>query len=243
VKPIVFKAFLTAVASLLVGGCSEQQEVVTTPAPNTPIANVPPVAAKPVPAVPASVPIGSGFEFYVLALSWSPAYCELEGRSADPAQCSAAKPFRFIVHGLWPQNERGYPQNCGGDRLPGREDIRSMIDLTPSPGLLRYQWDKHGSCSGLDPRAYYAVMRAAHQKMVIPAQFNGGRSFALAPQEVETAFARANPGLSASAMATICEDGLLTEVRICFTKSLEFRSCPEVDRRSCRAKSVTIEAP
>ena len=221
---------------MLMGGCSEQQNS-STP---TPIANSTQPAAKSAPAV---LPIGSGFDFYVLALSWSPAYCAIEGGRADPAQCGAAKPFRFIVHGLWPQNERGYPQDCGGDRLPGREDIRSMIDLTPSPGLLRYEWDKHGSCSGLSPGDYYAVLRAAHQKVVIPAQFNGARAFALAPQEVEMAFARANPGLSAPAMATVCEDGLLTEVRICFTKSLEFRSCPEVDRRSCRAKSVTIEAP
>jgi ribonuclease T2 len=235
VKLTDFKAFLAAAALILIGGCSEQPSADTP----TPVANTAPV----VKAAPTALPMGSGFDFYVLALSWSPAYCAIEGRRADPAQCNAAKPFRFIVHGLWPQNERGYPQDCGGDRLPGREDIRSVIDLTPSPGLLRYQWDKHGSCSGLSPRDYFTVMRAARQKVVIPAPFNGARAFALAPQEVETAFGRANPGLSAPAMATVCEDGLLTEVRICFTKSLEFRSCPEVDRRSCRARSVTIEAP
>lgn len=237
-----FKTFL-AVALIAFSGCSEQQVVVTTPAPNIPIANAPGAPAKSIPPKPVVVPIGSGFDLYVLALSWSPAYCELEGRKADPAQCNAARPFRFIVHGLWPQNERGYPQNCGGSQLPNRDDIRSVINLTPSPGLLRYQWDKHGSCSGLVPQDYYAVMRAAHQKVIIPAQFNSSSAFALAPQEVETAFARANPGLSPSAMSTVCEDGLLTEVRICFTKTLEFKSCPEVDQRSCRARSVTIQAP
>lgn len=236
-----FKVFLAA-ALIAISGCSEQQEVVNTPAPNTPIANAPPVAAKSVAAAPASVPIGSGFDFYVLALSWSPTYCELEGRNADPAQCNASKPFRFIVHGLWPQFEKGYPQDCGG-AMPSREAIRSVTDLTPSPGLLRYEWEKHGSCSGLEPRDYYAVMRAAREKVAIPAQFNSPSAFALAPQEVEAAFARANPGLSQAAMATICEDGRLTEMRICFTKSLNFRNCPEVDRRACRARSVTIEAP
>ena len=237
-----FKAFLVA-ALIAAGGCSEQQDVVTIPAPPTPIANAPAVAAKSVPAAHASAPIGSGFDFYVLALSWSPAYCELEGRGADPEQCKAAKPFRFIVHGLWPQFERGYPQDCGGGEFPSRDDIRSVTDLTPSPGLLRYEWEKHGSCSGLSPQDYYAVMRLAREKVAIPAQFNSSQGFALAPQQVETAFARANPGLQSTAMATICEDGLLTEVRICFTKSLEFRACPEVDRRTCRARSVTIDTP
>lgn len=240
-KLIDFKAFLVAASLIIASGCSEQSGTDSEVAAPTPFAGTVATPAKQVEAKK-PIPIGSGFDFYVLALSWSPAYCELEGRRADPAQCNAPKPFRFIVHGLWPQNERGYPQDCGGG-MPSREEIRSVTDLTPSPGLLRYEWEKHGSCSGLVPRDYYAVMRAAHGKVAIPAQFNGQRAFALTPQEVETAFVRANLGLSPSSMATLCEDGLLTEVRICFSKSLEFRSCPEVDRRSCRARSVTIQTP
>ena len=38
------------------------------------------------PAAPAasSLPIGEGFDFYVLSLSWSPSYCEAEGRGGEP---------------------------------------------------------------------------------------------------------------------------------------------------------------
>ena len=29
------------------------------------------------------------FDYYVLALSWSPTYCETKGKDAEPAQCAA----------------------------------------------------------------------------------------------------------------------------------------------------------
>ena len=44
-------------------------------------------------------------------------------------------------------------------------------------------------------------------------------------------------------MAVTCDQGEFEEIRICLTKDLEFRSCQEVDRRSCRAGSVSVPPP
>ncbi len=236
-------------ALVVIGGCSDGGAPVAN-AP-TPIVNAAPMAEKarpndmkpPTTPTPAVIPQGSGFDFYVLALSWSPAYCSLNGGQADPVQCNSPKPFRFIVHGLWPQYERGYPESCATGGYPTREQIRTISDLTPSPGLVRHEWEKHGTCSGLSPQDYFTVLRAAAGRVKIPTQFGGSNRFALAPQALESAFVRANPGLSTGGITTLCDSGLLTEVRICLTKSLEFRNCPEVDRKGCRAKSVTIEPP
>jgi ribonuclease T2 len=41
------------------------------------------------------------FDYYVLALSWSPQYCATATNNADRSQCSV--PHGFVVHGLWPQ--------------------------------------------------------------------------------------------------------------------------------------------
>ena len=46
------------------------------------------------------------FDFYVMALSWSPDYCASNG-SNDPQQCSIGKKLDFVLHGLWPQYESG----------------------------------------------------------------------------------------------------------------------------------------
>ena len=59
------------------------------------------------------------FDFYVLSLSWSPSFCEEAsergsgGRSQ--AQCGGL-PFSFVVHGLWPQYEHGFPTIASGPR-------------------------------------------------------------------------------------------------------------------------------
>ena len=64
------------------------------------------------------------FDFYVLSLSWSPSYCaeaEERGSGGRSQQCSG-RPFSFVVHGLWPQYESGYPEYCQqpSPRLPRR---------------------------------------------------------------------------------------------------------------------------
>src|ERR1700742_1117182 len=53
------------------------------------------------------------FDFYVFSLSWSPSFCESGGgRGNSDEQCNRGRPFAFVVHGLWPQYERGFPENC-----------------------------------------------------------------------------------------------------------------------------------
>src|SRR5262245_32563319 len=54
------------------------------------------------------------FDFYVLSLSWSPSFCaanvERGFQRSDP-QCGP-RPFSFVVHGMWPQYEKGFPEFC-----------------------------------------------------------------------------------------------------------------------------------
>ncbi len=208
------------------------------------VAPTAPQATAPKPLVSASVPQGSGFDFYVLSLSWSPSFCLAKGADSDPAQCRAPKPFDFIVHGLWPQNEHGYPEGCETQDYPNREQIASISDITPSAGLVRHEWEKHGGCSGLSVDDYFEVMHQARARVKIPAQFvHPSRDFALTPSVIETAFIRANPGLNSGEISTACSRGNFTEVRICLTKDLSFHPCPEVDRDACRSKFVTIPAP
>ncbi len=203
-----------------------------------------PQAEVPKTVVGAAIPQGSGFDFYVLSLSWSPSFCLANGADSDPAQCRTSKPFDFIVHGLWPQNERGYPEGCNAQDYPNREQIRSISDITPSPGLVRHEWEKHGGCSGLSVDDYFEVMHQARARVKIPAQFvHPIRDFSLTPSVIETAFIRANPGLNSGEISTACSHGDLSEVRICLTKDLAFHPCPEVDRDACRSNLVTIPAP
>lgn len=187
------------------------------------------------------------FDFYVLALSWSPGFCELDGgRERNREQCGQGANLGFVVHGLWPQFERGYPSECGpAGRTPSRIALDQAKGLFPTEGLARYEWRKHGTCSGSSPSDYFADVRRAREKVAIPQPL-------LAPTreqnwtaiDLERAFVAANPGLRTDMMAVACSRGVFQEVRICFTKDLRnFRTCEQVDRSGCRTREITVNAP
>lgn len=186
------------------------------------------------------------FDYYVLSLSWSPSFCEAATeRSPDrqpPQQQCGERPYHFVVHGLWPQYERGFPEFCQREapRLD-RNIVSSMLDLMPSPGLIFSQWRKHGTCAGIPPRAYFDTVRRARAAVKIPEPYLDVKSYLMvSPAEVEEAFVKANPGMSNAAVAVRCDSKRLQEVRVCLSKDLQFRDCPEVDRRACRREQLSM---
>src|SRR5256884_8544034 len=160
------------------------------------------------------------FDFYVLALSWSPSFCDAAGERAQGQPECGARPYAFVVHGLWPQYEKGFPEYCQvpAPRLD-RNIVSSMLDLMPAPRLIFHEWDRHGTCSGLSARAYFETARKARAQVKIPNEYLDLKAaLTVTPDEVEEAFVKVNPGLSRSAIAVGCDSRRLREVRICMPK-------------------------
>ena len=183
------------------------------------------------------------FDFYVLALSWSPSFCEASAeKGRTPKEQCGGRPFSFVVHGLWPQYEKGFPEFC--QHPPPRLDrniVASMLDLMPAPRLIFHQWDKHGVCTGMNARGYFDLVRKARAQVKIPeAYFQPAKPLMVSPSEVEEAFVEANPGLTRTAVAVTCDSRRLHEVRVCLSKDLHFRDCAEIDRRACRRERLVM---
>jgi ribonuclease T2 len=186
------------------------------------------------------------FDFYVLALSWSPTFCETGGEDRSPQQCRDGANLGFVVHGLWPQYRAGYPTDCSTfTRNPSRMAMDSAKGLYPDEGLARYQWRKHGTCSGLSPGDYFAAVRQARQKITIPASLaapEGDQTFTA--MDIERAFVAENRGLRVDMMSLSCRRSMLEEVRICLSKDLRnFVTCPQVDRSGCRSREIELPQP
>jgi ribonuclease T2 len=183
------------------------------------------------------------FDFYVLSLSWSPTFCAEQSGSDDQEQCGTSRPYAFVVHGFWPQNERGFPSECQsdfGDRID-RSIADNMLDIMPSRDLVFHEWRKHGTCSGLSPEDYFALARKAKEQVTIPRQYVKLTDYiTVTPAEVERAFMGANLSLQQNAIAVTCSNRYLKEVRVCMDKSLKFRACPEVDSKSCSAAKTVM---
>ena len=185
------------------------------------------------------------FDFYVLSLSWSPSFCaaavERDFERRPPLQCSG-RPYSFVVHGLWPQYEKGFPEYCQVPaRRLNRNIVSSMLDLMPAPRLIFNEWDRHGTCSGLSPNAYFETVRKARALVKIPEAYIAlSAPLTVTPDEVEEAFVKANPGLTPDAIAVTCDSRRLSEVRICLGKDFQFRACPGIDARACRREQVVM---
>lgn len=184
------------------------------------------------------------FDFYVLALSWSPGFCDTGGAGKAHDQCAVGANLGFVVHGLWPQNAHGFPSDCddGAARFPSRAALDRVRGLYPSEGLARYEWRKHGTCTGLSPSDYFDQVRRARDAVTIPASLQApGEPQTVAPRDILRAFSQANARLRADEMAVTCRQGELEEVRVCFARDLRgFTPCPEVARASCRASAISV---
>lgn len=182
------------------------------------------------------------FDYYVLALSWSPSWCALEGDARGSPQCDDGTGHGWILHGLWPQYERGWPSYCRTDaRNPSRSMTAAMADITGTSGLAWHAWNKHGRCSGLTAEAYYETARAAYDAVVRPEILRKlDRAVTLPARVVEEAFLASNPGLSADAITITCKRDRIEEARICLTRELAPRRCGADVIRDCRMEDALL---
>jgi len=192
--------------------------------------------------------VAGTFDYFQLVLSWSPTHCQDNSRGRNDTQCGLrrARPFAFVLHGLWPQYERGYPEFCRTRQRPFVPNpvIDSMIDVMPSRGLIIHQYRKHGTCSGLGPSDYFRVSRAWFKRVRIPSRFQAPKEVQLvAPDAVAQEFAATNPGLKPDMIRVICKRGnpnQLREVRICLTRVGEFRSCSGRGGHDCGQRNIYV---
>lgn len=184
----------------------------------------------------ASLPLGSGFDYYLLNLSWSPEFCH-----SHPGAPECAMHSTFVLHGLWPQNYDGtYPENCSN--APGPADPASYKDIYPDQGLLQHEWRTHGTCSGLPPDAFLATARAAYKSIAVPQKLQTlTRQTSMSPNQVLDLFMIENPKIPRESLAVSCGNNYLTAVEVCLDKSLKPVQCGSI--RSCRAVVIRIPPP
>jgi ribonuclease T2 len=193
--------------------------------------------------------VAGAFDYYTLVLSWSPTYCATQPSNESDPQCrlNSPRPYAFVLHGLWPQYENGFPEYCHTRERPfvPRRTIDNMLDIMPSPRLVIHEYRKHGTCSGLDPVSYYDLSRKLFEKIKIPERFVAPeKAFFVTPGEVADAFMKANPDLDNDMLAVECRGSgnRLREIRICFSREGNFRACGsnEHPRRLCSAGRMYV---
>ena len=183
------------------------------------------------------------FDYYVMALSWTPSWCAIEGDDRDSPQCDPGQGFGFTLHGLWPQYEDGWPAFCPTmERNPSRGMTNAMADIMGTSGLAWYQWNKHGVCSGLSASDYYALSREAYGSINRPEVFRKLPNAVRLPASlVEEAFLKANPQLEADGLTITCKQGYIQEARVCLSKELEPVPCGRDVIKDCSMSNALFD--
>ncbi len=193
------------------------------------------------------------FDYYVLALSWSPTFCALEGEARDNPQCD--RPLGWVLHGLWPQYDTpssseavghrngGWPSYCNTTaRNPSRRETAAMADIMGSGNSAWHQWKKHGRCSGLAPEDYFQLARLAYDRITRPEILRRlDRPVRVPASVIEEAFLDENPGLEPDMLTITCKSRRIQEARLCLTRDLTPRPCGEDVIRDCALDDALLD--
>jgi ribonuclease T2 len=179
-----------------------------------------------------------------MSLSWSPGFCATPAGREDTMQCGGQRPYGFVLHGLWPQYEqKGWPEDCATGSVDDAT-VESMLNIMPSPTLVRHEWQKHGTCSGLDAKDYFEEAAEAFQSVKIPAAYQAPKKvITVSPDQMLQEFVAANPQFGQQGFAVLCSGNgrYLQEVRACLDKDLAGRSCNrEVLRDACKSDEMIM---
>ena len=190
------------------------------------------------------------FDYYVLALSWSPTYCAgiTDGRFDPQCHSRDGRRYAFVLHGLWPQFEQRWPQFCKSpDNGYVPEPVaQKMLDIMPSKRLIFHEYRKHGTCSGLGVDGYFDLSRRLFESLKIPPRYIGltDERLFVSPDELKREFIALNPKLAPDVMVVECggPGNRLKEVRLCFNKAGGYRACGrnEDQQRLCSAERMYV---
>jgi ribonuclease T2 len=220
----------TAAVLLVLGAAFLLLQPVTPPTPQGSAPTPPPVTD------PRSEPVVSD-AFFILAVSWQPAFCETaagkpECRSQSRDRFDAT---RFTLHGLWPLDE--YCDVSARDESTDRDGrwlALPALDLSAAlrrdldvkmPGSLsqldRHEWIKHGTCFSGDAEAYFtASLALLDQLNASPVRdlFAGSIGKRLTQRQIRTAFDKSfGPGTGDSVRIACDDDGdrtIVTELTL-----------------------------
>lgn len=188
------------------------------------------------------------FDYFILALAWEPNYCATSD-SPDPQSCSPGMKLGFILHGLWPTNYVDYPSYCSNETI-SNELISEFPGLFPTDFLYHHEWEKHGTCTGLDPEGYFLLSQELKGTITIPEVFiSPEEPFRMDEPRLIDMFVDVNPAYDKESFTVFCTDDgqYLGDVYVCISKDGKPTECAsgvlEFTGESCGQPDFLVREP
>lgn len=167
--------------------------------------------------------------YYLLAFDWIPGFCKSIPDSNKP-ECYAPDNYwknNLTLHGLWPDYNNGNIKlNCPNNDFSGKyiEEIGMDVMRKYWPNVklntrskkynnfYKHEWQKHGSCTGLDEESYFKAAINTIKKYNTPRIISDNVGKIISTDDVRNSF-------SGKKVALRCyNDQYLTGVYTCWSK-------------------------
>jgi ribonuclease T2 len=187
-----------------------------------------------------SAATSADFDYYLLTLSWAPEFCATNPNGRSSAECDPNRHMGLVVHGLWPQYNNGkWPQDCASTPPVASSTVDHMMPMMPGRQLIQHEWSKHGTCSGLSTKDYFAAIEKLYTGLRVPDDFKRPSDTArTSPSGIEKEFASANKAPE-EAFRISCPQNEFSAVEICISKDLEYQACPAT-LKECKAPKIEV---
>ena len=129
--------------------------------------------------------------------------------------------------------------SCSGPALDSNAE-QIAAQFMPDAGLAQHEWEKHGTCSGLNQQGYFDLIRRVRSGIRIPSDFEQPvKDVVRRPDDIVKQFSWSNPGFGPLSITVDCSGRYLSEVRICLDKDLKPHNCTDT-RNTCKESAVIL---
>jgi len=210
------------------------------------------------------------FDFYVFEQSWPAQFCQAHMDWPGCSNPTAWQAHNLTMHGMWPnynqaQGSHDWPQCCdskyGNDIDPNvaqsllpsfqtywpNEQDPSGGDLSSS--LRAHEWQKHGTCSGLDQRTYFTEAMSIELAMGTPAAITNNIGGAVELNELMQGFGAYNCQNGGDCIVGLTcqrQNGgqYLASVTTCYSPSFQRITCPAstIKNGGCTEQKIYLQS-
>lgn len=168
-------------------------------------------------------------DYYALALSWSPGFCEPDRKGRAVRWQCEENAFGYVVHGLWPQSAKArrsdeHPRNCKAPELLAPDLTKPYLCMIPGAQLAQDEWVKHGSCAWPDAKSYFQQIEKLYNALMMTDPPTGRTTAG----KVRKAFVDANAGKglrTEHVQVRVRAKNQFSELMVCYDKAFRFRAC------------------
>lgn len=170
---------------------------------------------------------------FVLALSWSPAFCDEQSASGHQCGPENSGKFGLVVHGLWGQSDSAYgnhkkhPRNCDNPGAIKVETLKKYLCMMPGVKLIQKEWEKHGTCDFDTPEFYLEKTQELYSKLTIPTIEQVTQVEYMSWRGITDWFVSYNKhlGMNREHVYVDMKNHRLNEIRICYDLKYNFTKC------------------